>query len=394
VAYITYPGAGHTRFLHSLGAMHLAGQIAENLKREVRIPDDEVQLIHLAGLLHDVGHGPFSHSFEELLEKYRGLNHEQLTQEVIKHSELSDVLQGQGIEPNEIIKFMTRGEHSKRYLHQIIASQVDADKMDYLLRDSYFTGVDYGKIDVSRLIQAMDVIKREIAIDLKALFALEAFMIARYEMFLAVYYHHSVRAAEVMLHRAMDYAHELLGLTTFKDVEEFLSLDDAKVVTGIRQLNPKDFRGDNRKLAERSRELMLMLDRRELLKPAYQRELHLKDEYVAKLLSDEKVRGAKEEEIAEKADVDPYYVAVDVPTIDSIPYYPREIDPMEVPVFRISSKGKKELVSLSDYSRLIEVLKGYVDIIRVYTVPKYRVKVERASKRVFKSLPSTAQISM
>jgi hypothetical protein len=394
VTHITYPGADHSRFSHVLGTMHLAGQIAENLRRSVSLDDDELQMVRLAGLLHDVGHGPFSHSYEEILVKYRNLNHEQMGREVLKKSELADVLKACGFDPTEITELtFGKPKREKQYLRQIIASQVDADKMDFLLRDSYFTGVEYGHIDVNRLIQAMEVTKNEIAIDLKALYALEAFMIARYEMFLAVYYHHSVRAGAVMLHKAMDYAHELLGLTTFKNINEFLHLDDPSLMTHLRELDPKRVDAANRASAEKAKDMMGRLDRRELLKMAYQRDVHVRDEYIAKLLSDEAVRHQKEAEIAKKAGIDPEYVAVDVPTLDSIPYYPREIDPMEVPVFRTTSRGEKEPVQLSSYSRLIDVLKGYVDIIRVYTLREHREQVERVAKEVFKKLPFTAQIS-
>jgi hypothetical protein len=262
------------------------------------------------------------------------------------------------------------------------------------VRDSYFTGVEYGRIDISRIVQAMNVHEGDIAIDLKALYALEAFMIARYEMFLAVYYHHAVRAAEILLHKAMDYAHELIGLTTFKNMEEFLRMDDAYVTTKLRELEPKDFDQSQRQLVERAKTMMNKLDTRELLKPAYQRDVHIRDPYVARLLSDETVRHQKEIEIAKLAGVDPEDIVVDVPTLDSIPYYPREIDPMEVLVVKITDGEKKELVQLSQYSRLINVLKGYVDIIRVYTSPDHRAEVERAAADVFKTLPFAAQISM
>ncbi len=395
VTYLTYPGADHTRFSHALGSMHLAGQMAESLRRSISLTDSELQGVRLAGLLHDVGHGPFSHSYEEILVSRRGLNHEDIGREVIAKSELADVLRDCGFEPAEIIELtFGKPKREKRYLRQITASQVDADKMDFLVRDSYFTGVEYGRVDVNRLVQAVDVIDNDLAFDLKALHALEAFMIARYEMFLAVYYHHSVRAAEVMLHKAMDYAHELLGLTTFKDVDEFLRLDDSYVTTHLRELNPEEFKGDERELARKAKETMERLDRRELLKAAYQRDVHVKDEYVAKLLSDEAVRHQKEIEIGKKAGVDPEFVTVDVPTLDSIPYYPREIDPMEIPVFKVTGEEAKELVPLSSQSRLINVLKGYVDIVRVYTLPEYRGKIERAAADVFKTLPFAAQISM
>jgi hypothetical protein len=395
IAYVVYPGGNHTRFTHALGTMHVAGQIVEALKRSADVSDDEWQLTRLAGLLHDIGHGPFSHSYEEILMKHRGMNHEQMGEEVVKKSQLADTLKECGFSPDEIAG-LAFGKKSggKRYLNQVVASQVDADKLDFLVRDSYFTGVEYGRIDISRLVQAMSVYGEDIAIDLKALYALEAFMIARYEMFLAVYYHHAVRAAEILLHKAMDYAHELIGLTTFNNIEEFLSMDDAYVTTRLRELEPKNFDQSQQRLVEMAKAMMNKLDARELPKPAYQRDVHIRDPYVAGLLSDEAVRRQKEVEIARLAGVDPEDVVVDVPTLDSIPYYPREIDPMEVPVVRITDGEKKELVQLSQYSRLINVLKGYVDIIRVYTSPEHRAEVERAAADVFKTLPFAAQISM
>ncbi len=396
IASIVYPGGEHTRFSHVLGAMHVAGQIAEALKKTTDITSREWQLVRLAALLHDIGHGAFSHSFEEVLTKHRGMNHEKMGEEIMKKSELADDLNSCGFSPEEVID-LAFGKNAKenRYLHQITASQVDADKMDYLVRDSYFTGVEYGRIDINRIIQAMDLYQGNIAIDLKALYAIEAFMIARYEMFLAVYYHHAVRAAEILLNKAMDYVHDMIGLTSFNNVEEFLKIDDAYVITQLRDLNPKGMTNPlKQRSVEKAKLLMKMLDSRKLLKVAYQRDVHIKDHYVAKLLSDKAVRHNKEREIAELAKVGDEDVVVDVPTLDSIPYYPREIDPMEVPVFRMNSDGQKELVKLSQYSRLINVLKGYVDIIRVYTLPEKRANVERASKEVFKTLPFSAQISM
>ncbi|MEM4188425.1 MAG: HD domain-containing protein [Candidatus Hadarchaeum sp.] len=395
IASLVYPGGEHTRFSHALGAMHVAGQIAESLRKSVEISENEWQLVRLASLLHDVGHGPFSHSYEELIVEKCGINHEQMGAKIVKESELADALKECGYGPDEIVKLaFGKDSRGRNYLHQITASQVDSDKLDFLVRDSYYTGVEYGRIDINRLIQAMDVYGNDIAIDLKALYALEAFMIARYEMFLAVYYHHAVRAAEILLHKAMEYADEFIGLTSFANVGEFLKMDDGYVATKLRELNPADFNdSEKRRQAEKAKEIMKMLDNRELLKVAYQRDVHVKDAYVAKLLSDKNVRRQKEQEIARLAGVDSDDVVVDVPTLDSIPYYPREIDPMEIPVFTYSG-GNKELVQLSRYSRLINVLKGYVDIIRVYTGPKHRANVEKAASEVFKTLPFSAQINM
>ena len=285
IASIVYPGGDHTRFAHSLGTMHVAGQIADSLKRSVKISEDERQLARLAGLLHDIGHGPFSHSYEELLVKKLGVNHEQMGERIVRESELADTLNDCGFKPEEIVELaFGKKSNGKRYLHQIVASQVDADKMDFLVRDSYYTGVEYGRIDISRLIQAMEVYGNDIAIDLKALYALEAFIIARYEMFLAVYYHHAVRSAEIILHKAMEYGDELIGLTDFSNIDDFLKLDDAYVATKLRGLNPAEIDDqEKRKLAEKARETMRKLDARELLKVAYQRDVHIPQDSFAEV---------------------------------------------------------------------------------------------------------------
>lgn len=393
IADITYPGGVHNRFSHSIGTMHLAGQMIESLRSGIEISDEELQSVRLAGLLHDIGHGPFSHTYEELLSEYREMTHEDIGEKIIRESDLTDEIRDQGFDPNKIADLAFSNDDNS-YLNQIVSSQVDADKMDFLLRDAYFTGVEYGQIDVHRIIQAMEVFKGDIAIDMKALYALEAFMISRYEMFLAVYYHHSVRAADIMLRKAMCHSREILGLTNFKDINEFLRLDDAYVMTNLRRLNPKEFKGNERKEAEKAREAMRKIDERELLKSAYWREVHIKDEYIANLLGDKSVRCQKEEQIAKKAKVDSEYVVVDVPTIASMPYSPREIDPMEVLLFRSGKHGRKELVPLSEHSRLVNVLKGYIDIIRVFTLPEFRDSVRDAAEEVFRELPLSAQVNM
>ncbi len=394
VTNIAYPGGDHSRFLHVLGTMHLAGKMAENLRGSMKAPEEEWQLVRLAGLLHDVGHGPFSHSSEEILSKHLDLNHEDIGEKIVEESSLADVISAQGYDPSEVADLAFGEPERDKFLKQVIASQFDVDKMDFLLRDSYFTGVEYGQIDVDRLIQATEVTGGDIGISKKALAALETFMIARYEMFLNVYYHHSVRAAEIMLRGAMDHAHEILGLTTFNDVEEFLQLEDSHVVSGLKNLKPDDYEGEKKKDAKIAKEMFGRLNRRELIKPSYEREVYIDDEYVAKLLGDESVRRKKEREIAEKSGVDPEVVTVDVPTLASMPYYPREIDPEEVPIFEISVEGKKSVVPLSKHSRLVNVLKGYVDIIRVYTSPKFREEVGKAAEDVFRELPLSAQVSM
>src|SRR5208282_1007500 len=151
-AEYVYPAANHTRFEHALGAMYLAGVVADNLP--VDLSEFEKQKVRLAALLHDVGHAPFSHLFEPLLLKYLNRNHEGMSTWIIAESNLADVIRKQGFDPREISKLAV-GESSdseKRFLGQVISSSFDVDKMDFVVRDSYHTGTGYGSVDVFRLI--------------------------------------------------------------------------------------------------------------------------------------------------------------------------------------------------------------------------------------------------
>ena len=143
-AYFTYPGAEHSRFSHSLGVMHLAGILGKHLEERGYIDEEEVQKLRVAGLLHDVGHGPFSHVYEEILHKYRNVTHEDLAQWLIKESIVKDILEKYGYSPDEMADLaIGRADLGKKsFINQVIASQFDVDIMDYLVRDSYFAGVE------------------------------------------------------------------------------------------------------------------------------------------------------------------------------------------------------------------------------------------------------------
>src|ERR1041384_3145404 len=146
-AHLVYPGAQHSRFEHSLGTMHVAGYAGETLLTKGYLDDeDKVQKLRLAALLHDVGHGPFSHLFEEVLELKRKISHEDIGKQMISGSTLSDILKKHGYNPSDICR-LSFGESKIKFLNEIIAGGLSADLMDYLSRDGLFTGVEYGKID-------------------------------------------------------------------------------------------------------------------------------------------------------------------------------------------------------------------------------------------------------
>ena len=374
---LTYPGACHSRFLHSLGVMHLSGLMAERLMELGYIDLDGALKLRLAGLLHDVGHGPFSHVYEDVLYEKQGLTHEDLTAKVVKESELGDLLSDEGYSRDEVADLCTGRLRSPdgRFLNQVVAGRLSPDTMDYILRDSYFAGVGFGQVDVHRLIDSMDVVQGSVAVDYPGgLYVLEAFIIARLELFNAVYFHRTVRAANVMLSRAMSYADEYLGLTEVEDIERLLSMDDSTVKAEILNLE-----GGGR--AKVAKELVLMFEERRLLKSTFEAVVYRGDDPLASQLRRAAVRRRLEEEIGEEADVDPDYVIIDVPSVLSVPVHPK--DGAEVLMFRRAANGGREVMKVTDVSPLLSSLAKFTDVVRVYTLSEHREAVAEACRKVF-----------
>ena len=376
-----YPGATHTRFEHSIGVMHLAGLLASSLPEQ--LSQEEVQEVKIAALLHDVGHGPFSHTYEHLLVKKLGKTHEDLTQWVIKSSELKDVLSEEGLNVERIAKLAVGKllDKDKPFLDQIIRSAVDVDKMDFIQRDSYHTGAEYGKVDVYRLIYTMDVVDGNLAVNITALPTLEAFVLARIESFRTIYYHKTARAGQISLIKAMELADEDLKLTSFKNVEEFLDLDDYYVWSKLKE------HGEARKY-------ILALEKRDLLKCAYEKIFHVEDKVISSILTNDAVRRKVEEEIAEEAKIPIDEVAIDVPSLPSIPYYhSMRFDLMDIPLIDSKAPSRRVLLKATEISRVIDVLRGFMNIIRVYTSAKSRDKVKEAAEKVLGAPPESTRVS-
>ena len=236
-AYLTYPGAHHTRFEHCIGAMYLAKRASIHLKSRNIIDEDNLEL-SVAALLHDIGHGPFSHLFEEILHE-KGITHENITDRIIRETEIADILTAYGIDTKKFSKLcLGTSKNHPRFMNDIIAGFLSVDSMDYLLRDSYFSGVEYGKVDVHRIIDAYEVTGKKLAINKDSLYALESLMLARYEMFRAVYFHKSVRASAIMIIRAMSLSDEILHFTDLSNLNSFLELTDDRTLFRISNIKP------------------------------------------------------------------------------------------------------------------------------------------------------------
>ena len=204
-AHLVYPGAVHTRLHHSLGAYHLMCSAVIELQRKgFPISEEEALGVKIAILLHDVGHGPFSHALENVL--IRGVHHEQLSLEIMKV--LNKDLEGQlelGIQ-------IFTGAYPKRFLHQLVSGQLDMDRMDYLTRDSFFTGVSEGVIGYDRILKMLMVHEGALMVEEKAIYSIEKFLVARRLMYWQVYLHKTVVSAEKMLVRILERARQLVLL--------------------------------------------------------------------------------------------------------------------------------------------------------------------------------------
>ena len=202
MTHLVYPGALHTRFHHALGAMHLMSLAIEILKSKGHtITEGEEEAATLAILLHDIGHGPFSHALEHSL--VTGIRHEDISAKLMH--DLNDHFDGRLTHAIEVFN----GTYPKKFLHQLISGQLDLDRMDYLNRDSFFTGVSEGVISFDRIIKMFNVFDDDLVIEEKGIYSIEKFLIARRLMYWQVYLHKTVISGEMILVKLLERAKEL-----------------------------------------------------------------------------------------------------------------------------------------------------------------------------------------
>ena len=199
----TYQGAEHSRFTHSLGALHLMTRILDQLSDRHQIAEQDYAAARAAALLHDVGHGPFSHAMENVL----GVHHEQLTMQTVlsEETELGRTLSSYSSELPARVAAIIGGTFKPAALAQLVSSQLDVDRMDYLLRDSLMTGAKYGLYDLEWIINALQINEEgdRIFVAARGIYAVEEYLQARYYMFRQVYFHRTLRSAEAVLRSAL-----------------------------------------------------------------------------------------------------------------------------------------------------------------------------------------------
>ncbi len=351
--YLVYPGARHTRFDHSLGCMHLAGEFAWRLG----LDEHRRKVLRLAALLHDVGHTPYSHLLESLLLE-RGMTHEDVSARILREDpKLAEAIEGCGVRVGEVVEVLEgRTPESKA-----ISGPTDVDKLDFLLRDSYFTGASYGMVDVKRILWRSRLSSEGVLLSIRAVGAVEEMALARYQSFMNIYFHHAVRAAQSLFLRGV----RRLGIDfTSMRVEEYLGHDDYTIWCLMKQ-------------HEEVREVIKRIEERRLPKLAY--ELRFEGEMPRELREGRSLEQL-EEEIAEDAGVPREHVWIDTPYIPPLPYRGDE----QIKFYEEGPGGEIKLVEYS--SPLLTFTSRIYGIVRVYTEREYLERVRGKAEKVLSNL--------
>ncbi len=357
-SYLVYPGANHTRFEHSLGTMYLADIAC----RKFGLSDAERMLVAAAALLHDIGHGPFSHASEPLLEEFLHRTHDAI--DVFVHGNIGDILLQHGLDPEDLC-LLVNGHHP---LSGIIHGDLDVDRMDYLLRDAYYTGAPYGTVDAQRLIRNMVRTADGIVLDENGINAAESLLIARTLMRPSVYFHHVSRIGESMFQLAMV---EHLHGGNDDAAKGLLHMDDAACMQALR--------------GSKSPVARMMIER------IYQRRLYKRAIYVGRdqvnptaFLAGMTLRKNRvlAEAIAEGAGVEPDTVLVDIPP------FPREMS------MGVRVRNHQAVVHFEEISPRISTLnetRREQWRLGVYTLPGQRELVAEAAADVLHIKKPTRQ---
>ena len=381
MAFLVYPGTLHTRFEHSIGVMHIAGRICDRLKQLRQVTAVDCERIRLSALLHDIGHGPFSHVSEHLLDKYadraseastREKIHEKVTVDIInKDSEISDILT---VEERQFVVEMIEVKTTRDFRRDIVSSDLDADKMDYLLRDSYFAGVKYGTYDLEKIIESCRVHRKGLAISDEGIHALEQLLLAKHHMTQQVYHHRVRSISDAMIVRGIELAireknTELERLYKYDGTSEFIEnymrYHDERVIDLIKQC-----------CQEKAGNIFERLYARKLFKMIGEFSLKDVDDATDRLrllqMDDEQNEQKRKWEvrIAEDLEIDPDYVIVDKVHIRNPNYRSRSysLNPEAIMIF---DEKQRKLKNFSRYASELILARSPTDEADLETVQVY-----------------------
>lgn len=376
-ANLVYPGAHHSRFEHSLGVMHLAGQVGNCLK----LSQEQVKNLRLAGLLHDIGHGPFSHVSEQIIEKYvdKSILNKYKAQNIQEMMSIIFIEKNEGIRKilskDEVngVKILLQKEDRRTLQKDIISGPIDVDKFDYLLRDSYFAGVKYGTFDIEKVIESlipvdMSRTEKQLGIREEGIYSIEQLLLAKYHMNVQVYQHRLRRITDAMLVRGIEFAinegiDEIEKIYKFKDdntyFNNFIKFDDEAIVNSI----IKQSNGWAGKFFER-------LKRRQIFKEIFQIEICVENFDDSVLLnnasnpSENQIKNINEK-VADFLKISPEMVIIDIQNISNPTFKQQEVAINTSEIMVINKLGKRKsftAVSTIFHNPSIEPIKQFIYI--------------------------------
>ena len=398
LAHLVFPGAHHTRFEHSLGVSHIGGLMADS----VGLDDHEKSIVEVAGMLHDVGHGPYSHTLEHILHERGGADHMHITEGIItgdydilrddenslfdNREKIPDILEKYGIDPEQVAGLIhgadaagternlfnwseggTNFETQDNTLAHLIHGPVDCDQLDYLLRDAHFTGVRHGVVDHLRLVECLERHSGDVAVTEGGVPALEGMLMARGLMYSAVYFHEVTRVTEMMLSRAVERSEDNLP-----DAVDMQRMVDAEIWQALSEAGGI------------AKDMLRRLKYRQLLKVCVTRRAEeFSDAQIKRLVQlaeNSAERREIEDEICRRAKVPEGYVAIDVPSVKLLLSEPRM---SQVDVRIIGRDGKtrwfQEHTPIADALRKRQVSQAAMFIM---TLPNATEAVAEVAERI------------
>lgn len=370
---LVYPGADIALLGRTLGFLHMTRIFLEYLGGTI----EEIQKGRLASYILMLANGPWSNVMEEYLT-VRGSNPLKITKTILGKTDVGNIIEKHGFSKAEIQDVIERGVPIKSVKLDIKNCPINPELIDDLERDSYFAGVDYAQLEFHRLFDATRITKNKIAVERGSLFTLESYLSAAVNMFDAVYFHKTVRAAELMLLRVLDEAGSQIFPSPIDNPLEFFKFDDLTFLTRLLNVSPEE--SEEIKTANRifsdynKRHLIKMVSTRAISDRAFLNKISTPDGLFS-----------VEQEIAEDADIDSHNVYIDFPDRASVTFYPGKFDLDEIALFERGSSGY-EFWKLSDLSPMARTFSRILKPVRVYTTRGYRSKLKKSADKVLESV--------
>jgi hypothetical protein len=382
LAHLVYPGATHTRFDHALGVYHLTKTALRHLRERGGVPPEAwegEELVPYAALLHDIGHYAYSHALEELESEHVPAHHEEISRRFFTSPALRDALAPLGLTAPDRISELIRGD-SELPLRGLVSGSLDLDKMEYLRRDARFCGVPYGEVDVSRLLQGLQLLedpetgRYEVGVHEKAVAALESLLFAKYQMFRNVYWHHGVRAATALYKRIVEESVRA-GIL---DPEELVGPTDEELLYEI----GRRVMDDDSEAAERIATRWLpSLRRRRLPKRAL--ELTAVDLAGRRVedwaVGDSPWKRAVEDDLASELGLEPGEVVIDFPVKPAMFHLDVLVERRKGEVRRIGMDGAEGILDLTKVARELYTT---ARVLRVFTFERRELSADQVLDRI------------